>query len=48
MVLSHKNYWVGMWVGVDAYEASEIILVDRDGLERIISEGSIYFNSLVS
>lgn len=19
MVLSHKNYWVGMWVGVDAY-----------------------------
>lgn len=29
-------------------EASEIILVNRDELEKIINEGSMYFNSLVS
>lgn len=27
---------------------SHIILIDRDGLERLIDEGSIYFNSLIS
>lgn len=29
-------------------EASEIILIDRNSLEKIIGEGSVYFDSLVS
>ena len=45
MVITNAYYTQN---AIKTAKASEIILVDRDGLERIISEGSIYFNSLVS
>lgn len=45
MVITNAYYTQN---AIKTAEASEILLVDRDGLERIISEGSIYFNSLVS
>lgn len=58
-VIAAKSYYkcdIGMVItnsyytqnAVKTAEASEIILIDRDGLERIIDEGSIYFSTLIS
>lgn len=45
MVITNSYYTEN---AIKTAEASEIILVDRDGLQRIINEGNIYFTSLLS
>lgn len=44
MVITNSYYTQN---AIKTAEASEIILVNREGLERIINEGAVYFNSLL-
>lgn len=45
MVITNSFYTTN---AIKTANASGVILVDRNGLEKILSEGSMYFNSLVS
>ncbi len=44
MVITNSYYTEN---AIKTAQASQVILVDRDGLQRIIDEGNMYFNSLV-
>lgn len=45
MVITNSFYTTN---AIKTANASGVILVDRNGLEKILSEGSMYFNSFVS